>query len=553
MKNNIRSFSPTSESQNTSIVKKIKPSISTPEEIKSNPVEIKSKPKPKRRKRKGKEKPLSSNEESIRFSIQELLGIQVNEQEEKEEEEEVHWDRSGWNLEKGNILEVKIHSIGSFGDGLAISPNQNWILIVPFTVPNDVVKVKVYRNDRFHSFADLISILSPGEWREEALIKCEYFGKCSGCQYQMIRYEKQLELKQIVIEKAFQHFSGLDASLIPKILPTLPSPLQYEYRTKLTPHFELPRKKPIGMEDGSNELRIGFAEKGRKRVIDIEECMIATSVINEKLTLERNRVRSTLDRFKRGATLLLRDSLIPISKPERKEIKTQREDRMGNLKESLTEDLHVCITDHQEIIREKVQDRHFEQNAGSFFQNNSSILNSFLTYLISLLNELKASNHHHHHHHQEEEEEEEAHYLVDTYCGSGLFSICLADQFTKSMGIEVSSDSIKWAKHNAILNGIENVEFLVGQAESIFKDLTFPSIKTTVIIDPPRKGCDESFLHQLLSFKPRLIFYISCNVHTQARDIGQLAKVYKIQSIRGADFFPQSHHCESIVCLSLIE
>lgn len=95
----------------------------------------------------------------------------------------------------------------------------------------------------------------------------------------------------------------MDLSLLPKVEPTLPSPSQYEYRTKLTPHFELPRglkrsKKSNTVQDSKNELEclgdlsIGFAEKGRKRVIDIEECPIATQVINQTLTQERLRVQS---------------------------------------------------------------------------------------------------------------------------------------------------------------------------------------------------------------------------------------------------------------------
>lgn len=86
----------------------------------------------------------------------------------------------------------------------------------------------------------------------------------------------------------------------------------------------------------------------------------------------------------------------------------------------------------------------------------------------------------------------------------------------------------------------------------ILQGLDFPSSQTTVIIDPPRKGCDEQFINQLLDYKPRSILYVSCNVHTQARDVGLLAKAYQIKRIRGADFFPQSHHCESIVALELI-
>lgn len=476
-----------------------------------------------KRKRKQKIKPLSSSEESIEHSIKELLGFQRYQE---CIENEVKYDESGWDLEKGSLLEITIDSIGSFGDGLAISPKQNWILVVPFTVPGDRVEIKVYRNQTLHSFADLISVKSAGAWRNDSLVKCRYFGKCSGCQYQMISYDKQLELKQIVVEKAFKHFSGLDPSLIPPIEPTLPSPLQYEYRTKLTPHFELPRNSKQIQEGEQGDLRIGFAEKGRKRVMDIEDCMIATSVINQKLKEERHRVQSTIHTFKRGATLLLRDSLVPITQPDPKESESPCDPNT-----------HLCITNHKEIVRENVQGVNFEQNAGSFFQNNSSILNPFMSYILSLL----------------KPPESEERYLVDAYCGSGLFSISLAMVFTKAIGIELSVDSIRWAKHNALLNRVENVEFMVGQAEAIFKDLKFPASKTTIIIDPPRKGCDELFIHQLLDFKPQTILYVSCNVHTQARDVGRLGKSYRIQSIRGADFFPQSHHCESIVCLSLVE
>lgn len=113
---------------------------------------------------------------------------------------------------------------------------------------------------------------------------------------------------------------------------------------------------------------------------------------------------------------------------------------------------HICITDHKQIVHEKVLDSHFEQNAGSFFQNNSSILDSSMTYIASLLPSSTSDS-----------------YLVDAYCGSGLFSICLARHFSKTMGIELSADSIRWAKHNAILNKVENASFMVGQAEAIFK------------------------------------------------------------------------------------
>jgi len=359
----------------------------------------------------------------------------------------------------------------------------------------------------------------------------------------MIDYQTQLDLKRIAVQKAFEHFSGLEKSSIPTVEETLQSPKEYEYRTKLTPHFELPRQlknaKAVPVPEdptkdyhgGPGGLAIGLAEKGRRRVIDIEECPLGTKTINEKLSSERARVQSTIHTFKRGATLLLRESLVPID-PE------------ASADVPIDDDIRICVTDHKTIVREKVLDKNFEQNAGSFFQNNPSILGPFMRYMME---ELIPSKHDGQHGNEAEQ------YLVDAYCGSGLFSISLAQLFTKTIGIELSSDSIRYAKRNATLNNITNAEFIGGEAEAIFKDLKFPADQTTIIIDPPRKGCNKEFLDQLLSFRPKRIIYISCNVNTQAQDIKYIKDHYRLVRIRGLDFFPQTYHCESVALLDVLQ
>lgn len=125
------------------------------------------------------------------------------------------------------------------------------------------------------------------------------------------------------------------------------------------------------------------------------------------------------------------------------------------------------------------------------------------------------------------------------------------------IGVDVSDDGVKHAIKNAQANNISNASFVVGNAEEIFKDIKFPGAQTSIIIDPPRKGSDKAFLNQLLDFAPKRIIYISCNVHTQARDIGYLLQHekgvgYKIDSVRGFDFFPQTHHVESCAVLTRV-
>ncbi|CAH7687167.1 S-adenosyl-L-methionine-dependent methyltransferase [Phakopsora pachyrhizi] len=509
---------------------------------------------------------------------------------------------SDWNLVLGSEIEVEIKSLTSLGDGIAISPTKDWAIVVPFCVPEDSVRVRIYKNTLTHSLADLLEVIRPGQIRNDDLVKCKYFGKCSGCQFQMISYEDQLKIKKNAIETAFKYLSGLEPVQIPKVDDTLASPLEYAYRNKLTPHFDLPKRhKPSKNQEkvqekgdnksaiadvdngyqfaGKNGLAIGLCEKGRQRLIDIEECSLATEAINDKLISERERVQKTIHNFKRGSTLLLRDSLIPSTQlkqnlESKEELKQTAETDTANTnkinieeKETDDDENRICVTDHKSLTREKVLNRFFEQNAGSFFQTNVSILKPFLNYIIQdllppsakiintaqdvppeTLSSSKNDN-------GSDCREAGESILIDAYCGSGLFSICLADRFSKTIGIEISQDSILYANCNAKLNSISNSSFILGKAEAIFKDLQcYDATKCTMIIDPPRKGCDQEFLSQLMSFRPSKIIYISCNVHSQARDDDVerfIDGIYQVDRIRGVDFFPQTHHCESIVLLSL--
>ena len=131
------------------------------------------------------------------------------------------------------------------------------------------------------SYSDLLGVIQPSDLRDDSRAQCKYFGKCAGCQYQvrfvwlsrseftrpqMLDYSKQLEFKRRVVEKAYRYYSELPAKLVPSPLPTIGSPLQYGYRTKITPHFDA---LPKGKKDDW-KLYIGFDTKGRRQVLDIE-------------------------------------------------------------------------------------------------------------------------------------------------------------------------------------------------------------------------------------------------------------------------------------------
>ena len=152
-------------------------------------------------------------------------------------------------------------------------------------------------------------------------------------------------------------------------------------------------------------------------------------------------------------------------------------------------------------------------------------------------------------------------YLVDCFCGSGLFSLSLAARFQEVIGIEVSSKAVQCARENAVRNSIENASFVCNRVESLFENLhdkriassssAFHPGETTVLMDPPRSGCDALFLDHLIVFRPRKIVYVACDLFTQARDAQIIINAgYKVESITPFDLFPQTKHVENVVLFS---
>ena len=140
--------------------------------------------------------------------------------------------------------------------------------------------------------------------------------------------------------------------------------------------------------------------------------------------------------------------------------------------------------------------------------------------------------------------------MVDAYCGSGLFALGAAPAFERVAGIEISASAVDFATANAAANGIGHAVFRAGSAEAIFAGLEFPPDETAVIIDPPRKGCDEVFLRQLFVYGPRRVVYVSCDPATQMRDLKHfLAAGYALTTVQPFDLFPQTRHLECVVTL----
>lgn len=487
--------------------------------------------------------------------------------------------------ERFSEIEVKIQNLSAAGDGLGLSSTVDHVFVVPFTLPGDVVRAKVvncFAQDQY-TLTDFVEIITPSPKRDDSLVKCQYFSSCSGCQFQMLPYEDQLIHKKAIIERAYRNFSSLTPDVVPVVGDTIGSPLQYGYRTKLTPHFDGPpgcmsRKAKGQKKEFTQVPAIGFLLKGTRKTIDIEDCPIGTDAVREGMKRERERVAREIANYRKGATLLLRESTtrtpILTQLPPKDSLAEANSNNSNqppisapNSKEEINlpyTTIKTCITTPNTLTTEYIDSFQFSNPAGAFFQNNNSILPRFTTYIRThILPHTSPSS-----------SPQKPKYLIDAYCGSALFTITLSSLFSASLGIDIAPASILSAKQNAILNSIPNATFLSADASAIFASVPveFTPDETIVVIDPPRKGCDEHFLKQLLRFGPGRVVYVSCNVHTQARDVGVLVEGistlhgskdgneegqdercrYEIESLRGFDFFPQTGHVEAVAILNRV-
>lgn len=384
-------------------------------------------------------------------------------------------------------IELKIDSLTNLGAG--VGRIEGWVVFVPFSLPGETVKARVFRNDKNCSQADLLEVIEASPDRVEP--GCPLFGDCGGCQYQHLSYEKQLGWKTRQMGELMKHMAGITYP----VNPCESSGQVWNYRSKITPHFEKPRDGEIGP--------IGFLMNGRRsQLIDVPRCPIAMDEINRELPVIREGLRQRAKSFKKGATILLRAT----------------EGRVE--------------TDPKAIAVEQVGELKFRFLAGDFFQNNPFILPKFTGYVA------------------EKAVAGGARFLVDAYCGSGLFALTLARHFERVAGVEVSETSCEFARKNAELNGIGNATFLTASAEAIFARIEFPAVETAVVIDPPRKGCTPEFLAQLTSFGPQRIVYVSCDPATQVRDLKLLDEGgYELADVQPFDLFPHTRHLESVMTL----
>ena len=374
------------------------------------------------------------------------------------------------------------------GEGTCIAYENEKVIFVRYVLPGELVRIKIYKETKDYGMGEPLEILeaSPDRIKPE----CKYFGLCGGCDYQLLSYDKQIEIKTDLIVETFRRIGKIELNGLTGVIR---SPKPFYYRNTET--FKVnPRRQTIG-----------FFRKDTKFVVDTDACMLAMPAINQAL-----------------ADVRVQSVFPPYNMKVRT---TDGGDTVVNfVKTDKYEDRPVY-----ETVKAAGREIKFKISKDSFFQVNNSMVPLWLEKIISFLD---ADGHER---------------IFDLYCGIGLITLFVSYFARETLGVEIAKSSVADANHNVSVNGIKsNVQFIQASVEEKLPELGYADV---MIIDPPRRGVDQAGIDVLLKMTPEKIIYSSCKPATMARDISLLSEKYELSQLWLCDMFPQTHHGELLALL----
>ena len=390
-------------------------------------------------------------------------------------------------LERGDIIRLDLLAWGRLGEAMATYCGRD--VFVFGGIPGETVQAEVVALRRKYVAAQVVRVIDSSDDRVDP--PCNYFGQCTGCQWQHLNYAAQLAAKTAIVKDALQRIGAFHN---PPVLDTIPSPRPYRYRNHA--------RFNIWRETGT----LGFTHRERRRFVRIDHCMLMNDLTNDLLSQLQDRCGET-------SALSIRAS-----------------DATGDyLVQPTLQNPDVPVPTGQKRYRESVAGHEFQVASPSFFQVNVAQA-ARLAQLAKDALQLTGSE-----------------TVLDAYAGVGTFAVLLAPYASRIIAVEESTAAIADAQENAA--GLPNVEFLTGKVEDVLPNLD--ATPDAVILDPSRSGCQPTALDTLLRLAPRRIAYVSCNPETLARDLAILCRCYRVDSVQPADMFPQTHHVECVATLTL--
>lgn len=460
--------------------------------------------------------------------------------------------------QKNDIVTVTIEDAGMDGEG--IGKVDGYTLFIKDAVIGDQVEAKIMKAKKNYAYARLEKVLTPSPFRVQPL--CDYARVCGGCQMQAMSYEEQLRFKERKIFHDLVRIGGFSEEEIKKVMePIVGMDAPFYYRNKA--------QYPVGT-DKEGRLVAGFYAGRTHSIIANTDCKLGVTVNQQILEavlsfMEKNHIPAYDEKLHKG---LVRHILIRCgfttqevmvclvingrTFPKEKEfvdcllgLNLADQEKTWDITSICispnTRDTNVIMGDSFDVlfgkgyITDYIGDVAFRISPLSFYQVNPVQTKKLYELALEYAN-LSGNE-----------------TVWDLYCGIGTISLFLAKKAGKVYGVEIIPQAIDNAKENAAVNQIDNAEFFVGKAEEVLpKKYEQEQIKADVIVvDPPRKGCDEKCLNTMVKMKPERIVYVSCDPATLARDLKYLRENgYEVKRVRGVDQFPQTVHVESVVLMS---
>ena len=433
--------------------------------------------------------------------------------------------------------------------GQGVSRINNFVVFIDGAIEGEKVQIRINKVTKSYAVGELIKVIEPSPQRVNPF--CKHFKSCGGCTLLHVSYDKQLSIKENLVNETLQRIGEIHTKS--DIILGMSNP--FNYRNKVQFPIRLKDKKPV----------IGFFSGRTHNVIDIDECNIQdkrfniiASILKDFLSkrkisiydeqkgeglLRHLVIRSAFSTGHIMVVLVINGTAIPfieeledslISKV--KEIKSIQLNINRKKTNVIMGDKSIPIFGDK-TITDHIGKYKFEISPLSFFQVNpvqtEVLYNKVLEGAGLTGNET----------------------VFDIYCGIGTISIFLSKKAKKVYGIESVCEAVSDAKRNAVINDVDNVEFLCGKAEDVVPEMHKEGVKAdVVVVDPPRKGCDEALFDVLAEMKPERIVYVSCNPATLARDLKHLeGKGFKTVKVQPVDMFPNTMHVECVAFLRLVK
>ena len=451
-------------------------------------------------------------------------------------------------VEKNKIYEMNIDALGSNGEG--IGRIDGYTVFVEGALPGEKISVLIVKVKKNYGYGKLMEILEVSPERREPM--CPVAKQCGGCQLQHLSYEAELAYKTREVKDVMERIGGIKDV---EVKPALGMEDPWRYRNKA--------QFPVGK--GKDGCAIGFYAKRSHRIVDTDRCFLQNECNDEIIGIVRTflnefniplydeekhtgLVRHILTRIGRNSGEIMVCIVINGKKLSNSDVLVERLQKVEGVvsivlnvnkeKTNVILGQKIITLWGKNTITDSIDGIEFEISPLSFYQVNPIQTEVLYGKAVELAG-LKGDE-----------------TVLDLYCGIGTISLFFARKAKKVFGVEIVPEAIADAKKNAERNGITNAEFAVGAAEEVIPRLYEEEGITAdiVVVDPPRKGCDEKLLETILQISPEKIVYVSCNPATWARDLVVLKEGgYKLKEAQPVDQFSHSVHVEVVSLLEKVK